>query len=300
MAWTADDLIASAKRRGAIPTAQVTWQTQDFLSVADEEILGYCVPLINRMREEYYLVQEDFQIPGTPPADGTFFRIPDRALAGTTRDIVVLDTSGIFMDLPRLTVDDLTMSSWGYYVQGGLIAYINRSNFNSPVTLRMTYFLRPSSLALKANVAKVKAFNPALQTVQLDQIPAGYVPSNLSWDVIRAGPNYEMLTWDEPGVLAGDTITFSGTLPMELAIGDWVTLPGVTPVPQLPVEMHPLLAQRLAVKFLEAQGESEQLQAAAAVAARMEKDVETLLSPRMAGEPRKIIPRDGVWRRWRR
>jgi hypothetical protein len=299
MAWTADDLIASAKRRGAIPTAQVTWQTQDFLSMADEEILGYLVPLINRMREEYYLQQDDFPIPGTTSPEGVFFRIPDRALAGTTRDIMVLDTNGIFMDLPRLTVDDLTMSSWGYYVQGGLIGYINRSNFNSPVTLRMTYFLRPSRLALAASVAKVLSFNPATQTVVLDAAPAGYA-GNLSWDIIRAGPNYEMLTWDEPGALAGTTITFSGTLPTELAVGDWVAIPGISPVPQLPVEMHPLLAQRLAVKFLEAQGESEQLQAAAAVAARMEKDVETLLSPRMAGEPRKVMPRDGVWRRWRR
>jgi hypothetical protein len=299
MAWTADDLIASAKRRGAIPTAQVTWQTQDFLSMADEEILGYCVPLINRMREEYYLQQDDFVIPGSPPVGGTFFRIPDRALAGSTRDIMVLDTSGIFMDLPRLTVDDLTMSSWGYYVQGGLIGYVNRSNFNSPVTLRMTYFLRPSALTLKANVAKVAAFDPVAKTITLDGTPSGYA-GNYSWDIIKAGPNYEMLTWDEPGVLAAGIISFSGSLPAELAIGDWVALAGITPVPQLPVEMHPLLAQRLAVKFLEAQGESEQLNAAAMVAGRMEKDVETLFSPRMAGEPRKVMPRDGVWRRWRR
>lgn len=300
MPWTADDLIASAKRRGAIPTAQVTWQPADFLSVADEEIVTYMVPLVQKMREEYYLQQDDYVIPAVVN-DALFFRLPDRALGGATRDVLVMDSNSVQMDIPRITQDDLTMASWGYYVLGGLIGYVNRSNMNTPRTLRITYYLRPSSLSLTASVASVQSFDSVAKTVTLDSVPTGY-SGNQYWDIVRARPNFEMLFFDAPGALdvPTRTITFIDDLPTELAIGDRVALQEKTPIPQLPAELHPLLAQRLAVKFLEAQGESEQLSAAMAIAARMEQDVAVLLSPRMAGEPRKIIPRDNTWRRWRR
>ncbi len=299
MAYTADDLITSAKRRAAIPTASATWDSTAFLAVADEEVLTYCVPIVQRVREDYYLQQDEYSPLQNSSGNIQYFRIPDRALGGTSRDVSVYDSNQNPIDIPRIMVDDLAMASWGYFALGANVGYINRTALTSPSKLIITYYLRPSALTLQANVAKVASFDANAKTVTLATTPAGYA-GNTSWDIIRGTPNFEMLTFDEPGTLAAGVITFTATLPTDLAVGDWVALPGVTPVPQIPAEMHPLLAQRLAVKFLEAQGESEEFQRAAAVAARMEVDVTNLLTPRFAGEPRKLIPRDNIWRRWRR
>jgi len=300
MTWTADDLIASAKRRGVIPTAQVTWQTADFLAVADEEMLSYAVPLLQRLRQDFYIQQDDYTLAQSGSSSTpAYYRLPDRALGNTTRSVMCYDAGGNPLSLPQLVLEDMSLSTWGYFLNGSLVGYVNRTAYGAPATMRISYYLRPSRLTLVANVAKVLSFDTVAKTVTLDQLPAGYT-GNGYWDIIRAAPIFETLTWDAAGALNGSTISFLDKLPLELQAGDWVTLAEVTPVPQLPPEMHPLLAQRLAVKFLEAQGDPQELQAAMAILDRMEKDITHLLTPRMQGEPKKLIPRDGVWRRWRR
>ncbi len=94
-------------------------------------------------------------------------------------------------------------------------------------------------------------------------------------------------------MIAGADITFA-SLPTDLAVGDWIALAEYSPIPQVPFEFLPVLAQMTVIKALEANGDNEGV-------GRAKKDLEVLqanaiqlITPRNHGEPKRIQPT-----RWR-
>lgn len=303
MTWLADDLISSCKRRGFIPSAQASFTTTDFLAAADEEIRSYVLPLVRRVQEDYFLQSQDYTIQagaspiGAPP--GSQYRIPYRAVGGALRGVYLVDSAGNPIPVPRVDPDDLSEVSYGVYFMGNVVNYVNRTNYSAPTTLRMTYYLRPSSLVLAASAGKVQSLNAGAQTVTLVSAPAAFT-GQTSFDVLRGRPGFEMLGFDLPATISGSTVTFAGPLPADLAVGDYVCLPEQSPIPQVPAELHPLLAERVAAAFLRSQGDAAGVQASKLEQERLEADALVLLSQRMGGEVKKIIPRGSLWRRGRK
>jgi hypothetical protein len=290
LAWTSDDLIASAKRRGVIPIAQATWQNADFLAVADEEISGYVLPLIRRVREDYYAQESDFTY-----TDGAEYRIPYRAAGGVLRSVHFLSASGDVIDVPRVTLDDLEDSRWGVYFFGNVIRVINEIR-SDLATLRMIYYLRPSQLVLTAAAGHVASFNAVAKTIELTAAPAAFA-GGTSWDIVRGRPGFEMLAFDAAGTLAGTTLTFTGALPTDLAVGDYVCIPEQTPFPQIPAELHTLLVERMILRFCQGQGATEDAQLSASILTRLETDLLSLINQRMGPKQKKILPIRGLWGR---
>jgi hypothetical protein len=290
VAWTSDDLIASAKRRGVIPIAQATWSDADLLAVADEEIQGYVIPMVRRVREDYQLYSKDFVV-----TSGAEYRIPYRASGGALRDVHGLDASSNVVRIPRITLDDLGDSRWGLYFFGNVIRLVNdtRSDIS---TLRMIYYVRPSRLVPVASARPVLNFNPTAKTITLATAPASF-SGHTTWDIVRGRPGFELLTFDEPGTIAGVTITFSGALPTDLQIGDYVCIPEETPFPQIPDVTHSLLVERIVLRFCQGQGDTEGAQLSAAMLARMEEDVVSMLNQRLGPSQKRIMPVKGLWGR---
>jgi hypothetical protein len=72
---TVNDLIESASRRGNIPNSQMTYLTTDFLAIANEELLAFCLPILHARREDYYLDEVYFD----PNAPDAYIGNPDGA-----------------------------------------------------------------------------------------------------------------------------------------------------------------------------------------------------------------------------
>lgn len=300
MAYLADDLITNAKKRAKIPAAQASWTPTEILSAADEQIQSYVLPVIRRTREDYGLQAIDFAI-GTPDAQGTTgpFRIPYRATGGALRDIYLRDANGNVINVPRITPDDLEQATWGVYFLGNAVYFANKTTQAAPVTLRMTFFMRPNRLVLQAGAGKITAISTSTRTVTCASLPATFAGAT-TFDLVQGRPGFDTLAYDFAGTVGGSNIVFSGALPSDLSVGDYVCLPETTPVPQIPPELHPLLAQRVAVQYLESEGDPNLPQALQTLG-RMETDAVTLLTPRVEGSPRHVIPSQrGPWRRWRR
>lgn len=87
------------------------------------------------------------------------------------------------------------------------------------------------------------------------------------------------------------------TIPIRLQINDVVALPEETIIPQIPIELHAMLAQRAAMRCLESLGDTAGLQAAAAKLADMETKTGNLIDNRVESSPMKIVPRHGTLRR---
>ena len=81
------------------------------------------------------------------------------------------------------------------------------------------------------------------------------------------------------------------TIPAKLRVDDVISLPEETIIPQIPIELHPMLAQRVVMRCLESLGDTAGLQLAGAKLADMEAKTGSLIDNRVESSPMKIVPR---------
>lgn len=294
MAWDAEALIASVKRRASIPTAQGTFQTADFLAIANEEIQGYVVPFITSQREDYLIAHYDVTI----QAGVVSYRLPTRSVGQALREVHVINPQSQLENIPRVSRENLGGATRGFYLDGNVLMLItdNPDTVGTIGTaLRMTYHMRPNTLVATASVGVIQSINTGTRQVTLTSAPGTFTSGSL-YDLVRARPGFECLALDQSATVAGTTLTFTSTLPSDLAVGDVVCLAGESNYPQIPVELHGLLAQRVAVKCLEALGDAEHIQTAGGVLQQQEEATAKLLTPRVAGEVERVINRSSPFR----
>jgi hypothetical protein len=323
---TVDQLIESCSRRGNIPNSQMTYLTDDFLGIAQEELEAFAIPIIQSRREDYYLeeILLDYSKPdrvvGSTYNGATgdpAWRLPPWAMASAIREVQAVSPSGALYAIGRINVDDIPQSvTQGWYFYGAYIAfhYNQIASITPPVSFRVVYHVLPNNLittALDTTYGLPLRIEDIVHVVD-NQYEVFFrdVPTktdSLRVDFIRGTPGFEVYQRNvfislEAGI-ANALVTFStgsdvhcskpfGTL-------DWVSQTGTTPVVPLPHEMHALLAQRMVVKFLEAQGDQEQLEQSRKTLAEMAMQIPLLLNPRAEGKPRKLANRVSLWRRWR-
>lgn len=296
MAWTTTELLASIKRRAGMPTAQATFTTADLIAIANEQMLEYVVPLVLGAREDYWVTNDDQAL-----ADGVLaYRIPYRAISSKLREVSVLDAQSGVHNLPRVSLSDLEHAHRGFWIEGDKVWLVSDSLTVTDlgVTLRQTFNLRPNQLVETSGATTVASFDAAAKTITLASAPTGYSTAT-AFDIIRARSPFETLAYDAAGTLSTLTITFSGSLPTDLAVGDYVCLTEQSPVPQIPVELHGLLAQKCAVKIHESKQMLDKLGASVKELARLEQDARSVLTPRVDGEAQRVFNRSSLYRnRW--
>lgn len=291
-AYTATALLASLKRRGLLPSTTSAFSASDYLKFVDEEIQTFIVPLLLDVREEYLVSTEDI----TLDSSNSYF-IPERAIAGGLRDASIVDSSGSVFQLARYEPDQLSAftnsagNASGFYVQGNSLVLVPPQ---ASGTLRLSYFCRPNRIVATTEVAEVDSIVGNVVTF-VEEIPATFT-TDAEYDFIKAKPGFDSLDIDCTASAIGldlDSLTFSSTPPSDLAAGDFVCLAQESPIPQVPVELHALIAQRVAATVLSALGD-DKADRAYKVAEEMEQRARKVLSPRVQGTRRVIVNRFGV------
>lgn len=92
----------------------------------------------------------------------------------------------------------------------------------------------------------------------------------------------------------------TNTLPTRMGPGDIVAAIEETIIPQIPVELHSMLAQRVAMRCLEAIGDTQGLTNAAAKLQEMETKTGNIIDDRVEDAPQKIVNYNGALRVYRR
>jgi hypothetical protein len=293
VSFTTTDLLASVRRRAGIPAAAATYTAAEILAIADEEMRSYLVPMLLKVREDFWLANQD--IPLT--SDALTYRIPYRAVGGKLSEVYAVSSEGKPTNLPRIRYSDLVDTDFGFYLDAGSVTLVTRDGDPTRfgTSLRLSFYARPNALIETSAAAVVSSFNPTAKTITLVSAPASFT-GRTAWDVIRAKPGFDFLGIDAAGSISGSTITFTSALPHDLEAGDYVCLPEQSPVPQIPAELHPLLAQKVAVKVAESRQMTERLQSLREELVRMEKDAPTLITPRVDGEATKVVSRRSLYR----
>jgi hypothetical protein len=294
--YSSTELIASIKRRAAIPTVQNLFQDADFVDMASDELQSSLVPKMMAVREDYFSKHTDTLI-----TSGTNdFAIPSRAVGQKLKDVIIVNSDGwAIQNLPRLSYTDISLYSptdyvrlFGFYLEGTTLK-LWPVNTWADKYLRIYYYRRPNRLVLPSQAGKVT--NIVGTTVTVDNVPTTWTTGTLV-DLIAGRPGFDSLADDKAitGV-AGFDLSFA-SVPTGLQVGDWIAEAGESPVPQIPYEGFSWLAQATACKVVEAIGNTNELQVHQAKLKILEDHFMSVLSPRVDEEPKKIVSRKGIFR----
>lgn len=300
---TSDDLIKSIKRRALLPTNQNTFSDEDFLALADEEMALGLVPTIIKMHEDYLMYSEDV----TVMPDHANYPIPYRAIGNKLREVTFKDRNQNIYEMTRIGVGDLPYFNYGninrpysFYVKNNEIILVPEKSVRGiSGALVMTYFMRPNSLVLLKDVGIITNIDFTTGEIQLSNVPTNFEVDHI-YDFISIKSPNKTLKFDISPIgisLVNKTITFDpANIPVTLSVGDHIALAGQTAIPQVPSDLHVLLAHRVATRCLEALGDSEGLQNANAKLAELNQQAEVLIDNRVDDAPRKVVSRHSTLR----
>jgi hypothetical protein len=279
-----------------IPSDQTTFSDEDFLEMLNEEIQYFGVPHLLRTHEEYLLTFED--IPVT--AGKSEYPIPDRAIGNKLRDVAYVDSAGSYFELARISVEYLSdyssvsVSDYpsSFYLKDNKVVLVD--GLPTQGVVRMFFFLKPNKLVADKYAGVVTGIDTITGVISLSNFPTSFSSTTLFDFVGAVSPN-RVLKYDVTALSSNNvtkTVTFSPSdIPSELRVGDYINIQGQTIVPQLPEELHPILAQRVTIAALEALGDSEGTAIAQRKLDKMEVSSNDLIDNRVEGAPEKIVNR---------
>lgn len=292
--FTADDLITSVKKRGRVPTSQTTFTNANILTLADQELEIGLLPQIMKNREDYYLHETDIDM----TAGKSQYRIPKRAIGGKVKSVCIVDTNGDETQLEKIDYENRVFydnaANPVFYVKNNSIVIVPEPDTTlAAQTLRISYFIRPSSLVVEASAAQITSINTGANTVTVSAVPST-ITASTPIDFVRGDGGFECLDIDvTPTNLASTTFTFS-SLPDDLEVGDYICLAGETPIPQIPAELHTVLALRVTATVLSSLGFINEMKAVQKKLEEAEEAVTHLISPRVDSNSKKIINRKSI------
>lgn len=295
---TTNSLIENVVTRGMIPETQNTFTEERFLMFANDAMELGVVPHILSYHENYLLKHDVIQmLPGV-----TRYEIPSRAIGNKLRDVSYVDTSGGIIEMTQIDIDDesfypmyTTLNLNIFYIEGNEIVTTQKDNGS----LKVSYYLRPSQLVSETRSARITAINTSTNTLTLDLSNSSDFSITLTdkYDITSTKNPFKAIGLElVPSSFTTTSVTFS-QIPSNLQVGDVLTYADESIIPQIPVELHNMLAQRMVMSCYEALGDVNGLQAAGARLAEMELKTGSLLDNRVEGAPRKITTRHSALRR---
>lgn len=314
--YTTNSLIESVKLREMLPETAATFAASDFLMFANEELDIGIMPHIMSFHQDYLLQTV------TVPLETNIIRykIPSRALGNKIRDIQYLDPSNFLYEMTRIFIEDLPYYQQGavgpltgpiraFYTEGDEVVITPINNVtNITGSLRISYYMRGSELVDESRAARVKGIDLTTGIITLDQWPDAFNPVSGNpppiFDITPNKSPFKVLGFDIAPTALGDSanpqITLNLTdIPHTMAVNDVFTLAEETIIPQIPIELHSILSQRVALRCLQAIGDATGVQLALTKLAEMEQRTGNLLGDRAEGSPLKIAPKHTFLRRSR-
>lgn len=290
MIYTTNDLLTTIKKRAFLPRSQNTFTDADIVRFCNEELIMDMVPTIVGHDEGYFLRTLTVDL----VANTTTYRIPARAAFSRLQDVQWVDTSGNRRSLARLERRDLEFfdvvggtTPEGFYVEGAEIKLIPRDG-NFTGDLEMTIMFRPSELVLNSETRTIDSLTS--NTITLNAAPPSSWTTDVKYDIISRDPTNPTLDYDLTATVTGTTMTFSDTI-TNAAVGDYICIEQQTLIPQIPQELHPMLAEMVAMRLLQSQGNQQGVDNIRAKLDTMKNNLENIIVNRVVDRGQKIVNR---------
>lgn len=291
MARTTTDLLNSVKRRAQLPDDGGTLSDADILEFASDELLNVVAPRLMALHEWHFAFSYNETL-----SSARTYRINPRTAGNTIISVEYYDGTNYRFINMRHPLLQKPIDGENYCVYGNLITISDA--VPSSGTLRVRALLRPSRLVTTGctAVTSVGASNTITVTSS-----TGFSATQLV-DIQQGDSPYEMFLLTSvssvPGggvtLILADTIT-STTFPVTTVRPGRVCPAETTDRIQLPDELHDYLAQRVAIRCMEARGFSKDMENHLRKLADLETAFDRLTSPRNRGEFKAIVPEERFW-----
>lgn len=293
-AKTSSQLIESVVNRGHVPVNQSTFDEQNFLDFATEELRLGIVPFIMTMNEDYFL----FEIETPILTNKREYTIPPRATGVKLKDLQYRDQNGNYREMTRVSIGDRFEEDYSnslndinrFYIKNNKIVLLGKPE-NSLGSLVFVTYIKPSKLVPDDQVAIISGINRTSGVIVVDKIPELYTTQQ-KYDFYKSSSPFNLLKIDfnvQSLNNTNKTITVDPSLiPDDLEIGDHFSLANQAIIPQIPEELHVMLAQMITCRLMESQGDTEGLANAQAKLAQMKNDAGAIIDNRVTDAPRKI------------
>jgi len=301
---TGNKLVESVRNRAMIPNDTSIYTDQNILDIANEELDVQLLDKLLTLHEEHLTTHID-----VARNDDGVYDIPYRSVGNKIRDVVMINggtqyelTQISIGELPDYTYDDSTYS-YGmdkFYVESNQVKLVSKTR--SYDTIRIYFYIRPNVLTKTQESAQISTIsNDGTETtITFVSMPSKFASTDV-FDIVGNRTPNRIKSWDIQQVEVNTSLKYIkfNTSDIEdvlgdIKVGDYVCKAEESPVPNIPTEMHPLLAQLAAVHILEALGDSEGLGNAQRRLDNMTKSVMELVDDRVELAPKKIRPRHGV------
>lgn len=294
--WDTTQLANTVIRDAKVPAGSAYRDSNNakILAIATEEQEATVVPELIKVQGNHLLAYTDT----TLVAGTSRYRLPERAIR-PERVVVVNSAGKLVARLPLASGDMVDEVLAGYMPSGEAIGYwvpennhaavaLRDSVLQSGYSLRIFYRRQPNTLAATASCVKIgtwPANNSGALTFAI--INAGDALATLvegdEYDIIKQFVSFESVAEDVTfqSIGAGTAETLDGfTTTQSIASGDYIAPAGYTPVPQLPVAMHAVLAAFTTARVLREMGNTRAADLAQAAAERKLTSALTTITPR--------------------
>jgi hypothetical protein len=288
--YTTDALISSIKRRITLPDAQNLFSDTDLIAFLGDELSSNVIPLVHSVQQEYWVYRQD-----VPLVQGqTNYTLPVRGVVNGLRLLTLVDNGGNEIEFPLLRPENTastynwlspysTSTLYGFNFEDDHIVMFPQQVVANPVmTVRFRYERQPSQLCATADAAQITVI--AGTTVTVNEIPTGWSTSTVV-DLVKGTPAFNAKADDLTisSVNTGALQLTLPSLPATAAVGDWISVAGTSPVPQIPYQMFPYLCQCVANTCMAGMADSEPYKDGKARETQMKEDLLKLLQPRDIG-----------------
>lgn len=281
--YTTSDLVELIKVLGHVPEANSTFTVPNLLMIADLEMRTAISRQLKESNEGYFqtTVEYDQDSSGEYP-------VPSDSIASTTYALQIRNGQSIWpvsrQEVAEMTTTDYpSVGNWSYFIRTNTI---NLLPVDFDGVLLVTYERRPSKLVAPSACGLVSAVSG--QVVTVSSIPSSWIVG-YDVDLQQSQPQFDVFGTREITAINGIDITLDGDI-TDLSVGDYLCLEGQTCVPQIPVEFHQLLAQRVVCKIYELQGYFDKLAASEKKLKTMEDDLTSIITPRTQSAPKVVNP----------
>lgn len=302
--YTSTGLISSIKRRISLPDAQNLYTPTELVAFMGDELSSTVEPLIHSVQQEYWVVRQD--VPLIP--NQTNYLLPVRGIINGLRLITLVDNADNEIMFSRLQPEYVasaynwlspytTATLMGFVFEDDHIVIFPKTVVQNPtMSVRFRYERQPSQLCQTTEAAQILSILGNVVTVT--PYPTDWTATaNLLFDIIKGTPNF-ISKGDDLTITLFDPILMQLTfaaLPATVVVGDWVSVANTSPIPQIPYQLFPYLAQAVAVKCLEGLADLEPLEQAQKKMGLMKEDLLKMLQPRDIGNVQTVVNRGGLF-----
>lgn len=286
MGYTASDALERITLKAWTSTSRAMTDGQ-LLTLLEDSLRSYVVPLMKGLREEFLVQKDDVVLTSDSNGEVT---VPD-SVASTLRTVSWLN-AGVLIPLTRIEPESAFAyqpaagnQPAGYMLRGYTMVLLPRS---PNIAVHISVMRRPPSLVLEDDAGLIDSHVGLALT--LDAVPLAWqsAPPSTVDLVSKDSPFSPKATDVAVASLVGNVLTLSGISSSLVADGDWVSDPGSSPYPNLPIELHPLLEQHVIVVLMTGLGD-KRLQGAAELLKKYEDDVRRTMAPRSLGTARPLL-----------